>query len=67
VTGYEVEFLDKIFDKFFQVEARKKGKKYGVGLGLAFCKMATEAQGGEIKVESEMGKGTTFTIILPTN
>ena len=62
--GIPPEYRDKIFDKFFQVESRKKGKMYGVGLGLAFCKMAVDAQGGRIWVESIEGKGATFKLSL---
>jgi signal transduction histidine kinase len=38
-----------------------------VGIGLAFCKLAAEQHGGSIGVESEMGKGSTFFVSLPTN
>jgi len=62
--GIPEEYRDKIFGKFFQIEADTKGKKYGVGLGLAFCKMAAEAQGGSIWVESQRGKGATFKVSL---
>ena len=62
--GIPEEYRDKIFGKFFQIETDTKGKKYGVGLGLAFCKMAVETQGGSIWVESEEGKGTSFKVTL---
>ncbi len=62
--GIPAEYRDKVFDKFFQLESRKKGKMYGVGLVLAFCKMAVEAQGGTIWVESVEGKGATFKVSL---
>ncbi len=58
--GIEPEYLPKIFDSFFT-----KGKKGGTGLGLAYCKQVVEAHGGTIGVESEVGKGTTFTIRIP--
>jgi len=63
--GIPPEHLKRIFDKFGQVEARKERKKYSTGLGLTFCKLAVEAQGGRIGVESEVGKGSTFWFILP--
>lgn len=61
--GIQSEFIDKIFDRYFRVPGTKKE---GTGLGLAISKEFIEAQGGQIKVESEFGAGTTFTISLPT-
>ncbi|MGR3319803.1 MAG: sensor histidine kinase [Candidatus Anammoxibacter sp.] len=61
-SGIPDEYKDKIFDKHFQIEAGQKRKIYGVGLGLAFCKMAIEAQKGSIWVESEETKGASFKV-----
>lgn len=58
--GIEKEYLPHIFDSFFTV-----GKIKGSGLGLAYCKQVVEAHGGTIGVQSEIGKGTTFTIRIP--
>lgn len=57
--------LEKIFDKFGQVETRKQGRKMSTGLGLTFCRLAVEAHGGAIWVNSELGKGSTFSFALP--
>jgi signal transduction histidine kinase len=47
------------------VEARKAGAPVGTGLGLTFCKLAVEAHGGRIWLESEVGKGTMVHFLLP--
>lgn len=60
-TGIPAENLDKIFNPFFTTKAQ------GQGLGLAVCKRLVEAQRGEITVKSQLGKGSIFTIKLPTN
>ena len=63
-TGYGIpkEYVDKIFEKFGQVESRQRS---GTGLGLTFCKMAVEAHGGTIWVETEEEKGSTFSFQFP--
>jgi signal transduction histidine kinase len=63
--GIPPEYLERIFEKFVQVESRERGRKLGTGLGLTFCQHASKALGGEIGVESERGEGSTFTVRLP--
>ena len=58
--GIAPEFQEKIFDKFGQVENRQQGGKFSTGLGLTFCKLAVEAHGGTIGVNSEVGEGSEF-------
>jgi PAS domain S-box-containing protein len=60
-TGIRKENLNKIFDSFFTTKDSIKD----VGLGLSVCYGFIKDHGGDIKVESEWGSGTTFTIILP--
>ncbi|MEI6350307.1 MAG: hybrid sensor histidine kinase/response regulator [Verrucomicrobiota bacterium] len=62
--GIPKAFHQRIFEKFGQVKA-KESKKFGTGLGLAFCRLAVEAHGGKIGVESEVGQGSTFWFTLP--
>lgn len=57
--------LERIFEKFAQVEVREAAQKMSTGLGLAFVRLAIEAHGGKVWVESEPGKGSTFSIRLP--
>lgn len=54
---------ERIFEKFTRL--RGKNRPGGLGVGLAFCRLAVHGHGGEIWVESEEGKGTTFWITLP--
>jgi signal transduction histidine kinase len=58
--GISEENLKKLFGPLFTTKAK------GMGLGLAICKRVVEAHGGMISVESVVGKGTVFTIIIPT-
>ena len=61
--GIAPEHQQRIFEKFGQVEDRQN--RQGTGLGLTFCKLAVEAHGGRIGVESEVGHGSTFWLTLP--
>lgn len=64
--GIPPEFHERIFDKFVQVTSSEgEPLRKGTGLGLAFCRLAIEAHGGEIWVESEPNKGSIFSFTLP--
>jgi signal transduction histidine kinase len=59
--GIPAEYLAHIFEKFAQVPGAPSG---GAGLGLAISKSIVDAHGGQIAVQSEVGRGTTFTFTL---
>lgn len=61
--GIPPEYHAKVFEKFGYVT--KSAHQYSTGLGLTFCKLAVEAQDGQIELESEEGKGSTFWFTLP--
>jgi len=63
--GIPEELHGRVFDKFYQLESTSTGVKAGVGLGLAFCRMASEALGGSIRVENAEPTGTRFVITMP--
>ena len=61
--GISTADRERIFEKFTRL--RGKDGPSGLGVGLAFCKLAVQGHGGQIWVESEPGKGTTFWLTLP--
>jgi signal transduction histidine kinase len=61
--GIPPESFGRIFEKFGQLDSRR----IGTGLGLAFCKLAVEAHGGRIAVESTIGSGSTFSFTIPVH
>jgi two-component system phosphate regulon sensor histidine kinase PhoR len=63
--GIQKEDLPRIFDKFFRVKTSETRQIIGTGLGLSIVKKIVDAHLGSISVESEIGRGTTFTVFLP--
>ncbi|MCE3236698.1 MAG: two-component hybrid sensor and regulator [Vampirovibrio sp.] len=61
--GIDADVLPHLFDRYFTVQQTRK--KIGSGLGLSICKMITRLHGGNIRVESEPGRGTDFYVSLP--
>ncbi len=64
-VGIAEQDLMHLFEKFSQVDGAADRRFAGAGLGLAICRELTELMGGRITVESEAGKGSTFTLALP--
>jgi len=63
-VGIPTDALPHIFDRFYR--AQRNGRK-GAGLGLSIARWIAEAHGGGLTVESQVGKGSTFTLWLPTD
>jgi PAS domain S-box-containing protein len=63
--GIEKENQEKLFSPFFQAGGSLSRKNKGTGLGLSICKSLVELLEGSISVKSELGRGSTFTVILP--
>jgi len=63
--GISPDLLGRIFERFYQVDGSTKRRFGGMGVGLALVWEIVEAHGGNVRVESEPGKGSTFTVALP--
>ena len=61
--GIQTQQVEQVFERFYRDSI--SGKQPGSGLGLAICKQLTELMQGQIGVDSEVGKGSTFTVMLP--
>ena len=63
--GIPEEDQSRVFERFYRVEKGRARKNGGTGLGLAIVKHITQLYGGTVSLESQVGKGSTFTVILP--
>jgi two-component system phosphate regulon sensor histidine kinase PhoR len=63
--GIAAEHLPRVFERFYRVDRARSRTLGSTGLGLAIVKHIAQAHGGEVRVHSEVGRGTSFTVILP--
>lgn len=63
--GVPARELDRIFERFYRVDATRRGDSAGLGLGLAIASQVAACHGGQVAVESREGGGSTFTLRLP--
>lgn len=64
--GIAAEHREKIFERFYRIDPSRSRELGGTGLGLSLVKLAAEAHGGRVEVDSTIGRGTTFRLILPS-
>jgi signal transduction histidine kinase len=63
--GIPAQELDRIFDRFYQVEGSERRRQGGAGIGLSLARKLSELHGGSVAVKSTPGQGSTFSVILP--
>jgi signal transduction histidine kinase len=64
-VGLAPDALARVFERFYKADRSRLRDGTGAGLGLAIARHTAEAHGGHIEVESEVGAGTVFTVLLP--
>lgn len=65
--GIAVEHLPRLSERFYRVDRSRSRETGGTGLGLAITKHVIQRHGGSLKIESELGKGSTFSLFLPAS
>src|SRR5262249_3257972 len=65
--GILPEHQERSFERFYRIDAARSRELGGAGLGLAIAKWAIDVHGGSIEVESRVGSGSTFRVVLPTD
>jgi two-component system phosphate regulon sensor histidine kinase PhoR len=65
--GISAPDQDRLFKRFFRADNAVRTQERGAGLGLTICREIIERHGGEIQIESKLGRGSTFRIVLPLN
>jgi signal transduction histidine kinase len=63
--GIPASELPRVFERFYRVDKARTRQTGGTGLGLAIVRHVAEAHGGTVRVDSELGRGSTFTVSLP--
>src|SRR5690606_14427688 len=64
-SGIPAEAQPHLFDRFYRVDGARSGRGNGSGLGLAIVKWIVQQHGGTVQVESRLGEGSLFTVLLP--
>jgi signal transduction histidine kinase len=64
-VGIAAEDRERLFEEFFQVKNHERDRRKGFGLGLAISRRLARQLGGDINVESAIGRGSRFTVVLP--
>ena len=65
--GIAPEHLPRLTERFYRVDRGRSRDSGGTGLGLAIVKHIMQRHGGQLRIESSLGKGSTFTLVLPAN
>jgi signal transduction histidine kinase len=63
--GIAPQHQQKVFERFYRIDQARSRASGGAGLGLAIARWAIERQGGQVELESELGRGSLFRIVMP--